>query len=156
MIPKLNAFGDYIFLIILAAASIIQAVIQKNKKEEAQKAERRRKVERELDETGEFQSREEEGGSVFDRMEEEWLPDIPKEEPKPVFQQTVRSKIAEKSKQFDIQNYKMFEGENMESPEIQRGTKLISSKSEFKQRFTKTFNLKKAVIYSEVLNRKYF
>lgn len=156
---KMNAFGDYIFLIVIVVASIVQAFVQKNKKEEAQKAERRRQIDRELegeDSSEAYPMETEEGGSIFDRMEKMLMPELPPEEVKPIVQQTVASKKKEDSLKYDIQNYKMYEGENAEPPKIKSEINPAQSKKEAPKRLSRAFDLKKAVIYSEVLNRKYF
>jgi FtsZ-interacting cell division protein ZipA len=156
---KMNAFGDYIFLIIIVVASIIQAIVQKNKKEEIQKAERRKQIDRELAEdepAEEYPMEQEEGGSIFDRMEKMLMPEPYVEEVKPKVQKTVASKKEEDALKYDIQNYKMFEGENAEPPKIEPEKKSVQTGKIIKTRLSRTFDLKKAVIYSEVLNRKYF
>lgn len=156
---KMNAFGDYIFLIIIVVASIIQAIVQKNKKEEIQKAERRKQIDRELEE-GEpvegYPMEQEEGGSIFDRMEKMLLPEPYVEEIKPKIHKTVASKKEEEAGKYDIQNYKMFEGENAGPPKTEPEKKSVQRGKMIKPGLSRTFDLKKAVIYSEVLNRKYF
>lgn len=159
IILKMSAIGDYIFLIIIVVASIVQAIMQKNKKEEAQKAERRKQVDRELNDEEpleEYPMEHEEGGSIFDRMEKMLMPELPLEEVKPKVQKTIASKKEEDAAKYDIQNYKMFEGENAEPPKIEPDKKSVQPKKIIKPRLQHTFDLKKAVIYSEVLNRKYF
>ena len=156
---EMSAFGDYIFLIIIVVASIIQAIVQKNKKEEAQKAERRKQIDRELEDeepSEEYPVEREEGGSIFDRMEKMLMPELPSEEIKPKVQKTVASKKEEDAAKYDIQNYKMFEAKNAELPRIEANVKSTQPTKQIKPRISSTFNLKKAVIYSEVLNRKYF
>lgn len=155
----MSAFGDYIFLIIIVVASIIQAIVQKNKKEEIQKAERRKQIDRELEEDEPVEGypmEQEEGGSLFDRMEKMLLPEPYVEEVKPEVQKTIASKKEEDALKYDIQNYKMFVGENVESPKTEPEKKIVQPGKIVKPRLSRTFNLKKAVIYSEVLNRKYF
>ncbi len=156
---EMNAFGDYIFLIIIVVASIVQAIVQKNKKEEAAKAERRKSVERELQEEDypeEFPRQEESGGTFFEQMERMLMPELPTEEKQPELQPEVPKKKEEIVRESSIQNYKMFEGEVHEFQKNLSGTKSQQTKEPIKPRVSRMFNLKKAVIYSEVLNRKYF
>jgi len=156
---KMSAFGDYIFLIIIVIASIVQAIVQKNKKEEAEKAERRKSVEKELEdneEPEEYSSGEGTGGSIFENMEKMVIPELLNEEKQPQVKEIVDSKNWENIEESINQKYKMFKGENKEIPKIQPETKSPQPKGKINLKIFGNFNLKKAVIYSEVLNRKYF
>ena len=168
-----SAIGDYIFLILIVLASIAQAFSQKKKKDEA-KAQRQRSLNRELDETDDEYERQEDSydqpaGSFLDQMEKMFNPDLPEDEFKPVEKNVItekKSDIQEKKEQLakmqkSLSSYISEEEHKAEIEKEHPGKPLVQQTKEIKpikirQRIREGFDLKKAVIYSEVLNRKYF
>ena len=168
-----GAVGDYIFLILIVLASIAQAFSQRKKKVEEQ-AQRHRRLEKELEETDEayerqYEEKEQPAGSFFDQMEKMFDPDLPEDEPEPVRKSIIIEKKSDieskkeelKKMQTSLSSYITDEEHNAEIQKEYPGkspmlpTKEIES-LEVRKRIREGFNLKKAVIYSEVLNRKYF
>ena len=159
------AIGDYIFLIIVVLASIIQAISKNRKKAELEKADRDDAGnEAWQDEDNQDRPRREPPknespfGSFFDEVEKMIIPEMPKEEPsmdKGYFPETkmksanatLHSNITEEelNKELEKDNSSL----NKKQPVVEKNPVKI------KRSLREGFSLKKAVIYSEILNRKY-
>jgi len=168
-----GAVGDYIFLILIVLASIAQAFSQKKKKDE-EKANRQRRLDRELEETDEeyerqYEEKNQPDGSFFDQVEKMLNPDLPEYEPEPVKKSVILEKKSDieekkdklKQMQTSLSSYITDEEHNAEIQKEYPGKPPIQQPNEIKSVKVRTgirkgFNLKEAVIYSEVLNRKFF
>ena len=162
------AIGDYIFLIIIVLASIIQAISQNRKKAEILKAEQQKtrgkaRQEEEYEDENPHEQRQEESpfGSFFDEIEKVFIPELPGEEQsgsqnnlpeketgnqQPV-NTTLHSNITEEELNLELQKDYSALDKTQQEKEV---------KPIVRKRFlTAGFDLKRAVIYSEILNRKY-
>lgn len=157
-------FGDYIFLILVIVASVVQAIVQQRKKQRLKEMEdnneqqynheeprRQREVYNPMDE-----QREDPFGTLFDRMEEMFDPvQYPSAEPEP----QMESSYDEVKPEFDqkrveeilkkTQTTKM--PGDVTAPSVYHKEK----KEPLKKSIRRDFDPRKAVIYSEIINRKY-
>jgi len=161
------AMGDYLFLIMIVLASIIQAIIQNNKKKVLQDQEQRKIVQNrgQAPEVMGYKPERMSGyepiaDNIFDPVdhifnfepqddEHNWGDDYLVSEPeekKP--EVTVESTIGSADK---LTREMM---EKQSAPPVQKPVKNISATS-YKSGIRNGFSLRKAVIYSEILNRKY-
>jgi len=162
------AVGDYIFLIIIVLASIIQAYNQNRKKAEMKRAVLPEEIVNDEQAEGEqddsprkLPRNDSPFGSFLDQMEKMLVPDISEREQSgdendiPEKKAVNRfggsitrpSNITEDELNMEMQkNYTAFDT-------YKPSKELNPVKS--KRRFREGFNMKKAVIYAEILNRKY-
>lgn len=161
------AIGDYLFLIMIVLASIIQAIIQNNKKKVIQEQEQR-KILQNRGQASEVMGYNPErmsgyepiADNIFDPVDRIFNPEpeddehywgddylvTEPEEKKP--EVTVESSIGSADK---LTREVM---EKQATPAAQKPVKNISAPG-YKSGIRNGFSLRKAVIYSEILNRKY-
>lgn len=155
--------GDYIFLIIIVIVVIIQAISQSRKKEELAKAEQQktRKAAWDDEETLMEEAREEPRdnspfGSFFDEIEKVFVPELPHEEQS-------MNQDDEGHKQLEPPVLSSIISEEELNGELQKDHSALNKNQPVKEEkpvarkgiLVTGFSLKKAVIYSEILNRKY-
>jgi len=162
------AIGDYIFLVIIILASIIQAISQNRKKAEIAKTNQQRSEEEawqneenQDDRSDEQQQEESPFGSLFDEIEKVFTPQLPGDE-----QSKSQDNLSQKSignrQSSDTTLHSNITEEEL-NKELQKEHSALDKTQQVreimpvrKRRFVRAgFDLKKAVIYSEILNRKY-
>jgi len=155
--------GDYIFIILIIVVSIVQAINKQRKKERMKQTQdnggnnsweqpkRQREPYNPMDE-----KREDPFGTLFDRMEEMFDPvQYPSQEPEPEMEMT--NKVG----QPEISNKKVEEiikkSREAKMPGDITATSVYHNekKERLKNSIRRDFNPRKAVIYSEIINRKY-
>lgn len=156
-------FGDYIFLILVIVASVVQAIVQQRKKQRLKQREdngeqykqeeprRRREVYNPMDE-----QRKDPFGTLFDRMEDMFDPvQYPSNEPEP-----------EMEPSYDVGKPEIGQKKVEEILKKAQATKIPGDitassaynkekKGSLKKSIRRDFNPRKAIIYSEIINRKY-
>lgn len=155
-------FGDYIFIILIILATIAQAVAQQRKKERLKQLEqnegpdewqqkprpnRQREVYNPMDE-----KHEEPSGTFFDRMEEIFDPiQYSPSEPEPSYYEEELEKEQEKVEEILKKN----EATPMPGDVTTQSVYHRKKKTSLKKNIRHDFDARKAVIYSEILKRKY-
>ena len=153
--------GDYIFLILVIVVTVVQAINKQRKKERLKQMSnddepgsrpeprRQREIYHPMDE----QPREP-FGTLFDRMEEMFDPiqyPTPEPEPEPTFyaekSKVIQEKISEMLKKKEASKMPG----DVTSPSIYDRKK----KEPLKKRIRRDFSPRDAIIYSEIINRKY-
>ncbi|PSK85562.1 hypothetical protein [Prolixibacter denitrificans] len=156
--------GDYVFIILIIVVSIVQAINKQRKKERMKQMQdnggnngwEQPKQQREpynpMDE-----KREDPFGTLFDRMEEVFDPvQYPSQEPEPEMEMT-NNKVG----QPEISNKKVEEiitkSRQAKMPGDITATSVYhkGKKEPLKKSIRRDFDPRKAVIYSEIINRKY-
>ncbi len=154
--------GDFLFIILIFLAVIIQLISQSRKKSELAKAIREKESREEVEDdywdnepSGQSQDNSP-SGSFFDGLEKVFVPEMPHESP------TMNYDIEEnKQPEPDIHNPVTSEVEL--NWELQKDHSALNMNQTVKvekpilrkRNYKKEFCLKRAVIYSEILNRKY-
>lgn len=170
------SIGDYVFLIMIVVISIIQAIAQNKKKKELMEQERQKPFQRKTDNSDEYDPEaapmpeyDLPGDSIYDSFENILIPDTAEaedeskhkwgddySEPSPKKQVATESKINTISQRISGYAEKLLPATDTN---VQNGlpAKLHNEPpaNTRKQRIREGFNLRKAVIYSEILNRKY-
>jgi len=161
------AIGDYIFLILIVLASIIQAIAQNNKKKVLLEQEQRRIVQNKSQDPEVMgQKPETMSGydapvdNIFNSIQKVLLPEFEEEQynwgddyAEAVTAEKNVKEVAENSEtSVKKLNPDVAEKHTMLFP--QKSVSDITATS-FKSGIRNGFNLRKAVIYSEILNRKY-
>ena len=160
-------FGDYIFLILVVVGSIIQAFTQNQKKKALQKQAQEKNGQNEDDET-EVMNRMPETmagydtpvGNIFDSSERTLIPEpeYGKYEWDDDFAQAdEKENLALVSTENPENKAETVNADIAEKYPILFPQKTVTSNPAFshKSRIREGFSLRKAVIYSEILNRKY-
>jgi len=162
------AIGDYIFLIIIVLASIIQAISQNKKKAEIaragqQKAKGQAWQEEDYQEDKPQEQPQEDSpfGSFFDEIEKVFIPELPGEEqsnnqnnfPE---KETVNQQSVNPALHSNITEEELNKEMQKDHSALAKSQQVKEERPVIKKRFIRAgFDLKKAVIYSEILNRKY-
>jgi hypothetical protein len=162
------AIGDYIFLIVIILASIIQAISQNRKKAEIAKAEQQKTREKawqdeEIQEDKHQEMTQEESplGSFFDEMEKVFIPELPDNEQSGGGNGVPDQEIVNQQADNPALNSNITEAELQK--ELHKDYSVIDKIQQSKEAnpvvrkriLAAGFDLKKAIIYSEILNRKY-
>lgn len=154
-------FGDYIFLVLVIVATVVQAIAQQRKKERMKRMgsengeqngwdepRRQREVYNPMDE-----QRGEPFGTLFDRMEEMFdpvqYPSAPEPEPSYYNQEpeVVQKKTWEPIKKSEPSKMPG----DITTPSVYHKEK----KEQIRKSIRRDFDPRKAIIYSEIINRKY-
>ena len=159
------AIGDYIFLILIVLASIIQAIAQNNKKKVLLEQEQRRIVQNKSQDPEVMGQKPEtmsgyDTPNIFNSIQKVLLPEFEEEQynwgddyAEAVTAEKNVKEVAESSEtSVKKLNPDVAEKHTMLFP--QKSVSDITATS-FKSGIRNGFNLRKAVIYSEILNRKY-
>jgi hypothetical protein len=162
------AIGDYIFLIIIILASIIQAISQNRKKTEMAKAIQQKTrtdawQDEEIQQDAHQEATQEESplGSFFDEIEKVFIPEMPGNEQSRSQNSTPDQEIVNQQADRPALHSNITEGELQK--ELQKDYSAIDKNQVPKEVkpvigrriLAAGFDLKKAIIYSEILNRKY-
>ncbi|NEW82185.1 MAG: hypothetical protein GZ094_07450 [Mariniphaga sp.] len=161
------AIGDYLFLILIVIASIIQAITQNKKKKELQEAARKKNMQTDtsVPEVLETRSETMKGyeapvHNIFDSIEQFLVPEV-EDEKYDWEDDLAEAKTAEENRE------EVFESTHQQELKLNseiaaQNTLPISQKPvsdiaavRYKSRIRDGFTLRKAVVYSEILNRKY-
>ncbi len=161
------AIGDYLFLIMIVLASIIQAITQNRKKKALQEMTQKKNAPTNtlIPDVLETKPETMKGydtpiDNIFDSIQKMLIPEF--EEEKHIWGDDYPEPTAEKkiTKESD-ESLNITEEKLMREIE-ERHTELITQKPvteiqaiRYKSRIREGFSLRKAVIYSEILNRKY-
>ena len=154
--------GDFLFLILIFLAVIIQAISQSRKKSELaktiQEKERSKAGEDNYwdDESDEQPQENSHSGSFFDELEKVFVHEMPQES-------LSMSYDNEENEQSEPEVHSPIISEEELNQELQKNHSALNINQTVKEEkpilrkrnFKKGFCLKKAVIYSEILNRKY-
>jgi hypothetical protein len=160
------AFGDYIFLIMIVLASIIQAIAQNKKKKVLMEQDQERMV-RSDNQAPEVMGQKPErmsgydipADNIFDAVGRMLTPE-PEEKEHIWGDDYLETLTAEKNAKVPVESTTSSE-EKLIPGITEKSTLLFPPKpvkvpaSSYKSRIREGFSLKKAVIYSEILNRKY-
>ena len=161
------AIGDYLFLIMIAIASIIQAISQNKKKKELQEPPQKitMQTKASVPEVLETKSETMKGyeapvHNIFDSIEQFLVPGV-EDEKYNWDDDFAAAKTAEENKEGEFES--THQKEIKLNSEIAAQNSLpISQKNvsdipivRYKSRIRDGFNLRKAIVYSEILNRKY-
>ena len=162
------AAGDYIFLIIIVLASIIQAYTQNKKKAEMKRAVLPDDIYNDEQAEGDqndlprkLPRNDSPFGSFLDQMEKMLVPDISEREQSRDDNDIPEKKAVNRVGGSITRPSNITEDEL--NKEMQKNYSALDSYQPLKdsnpvkpkRRFREGFNMKKAVIYSEILNRKY-
>lgn len=162
------AIGDYLFLILIIVASIIQAITQNKKKKTLLELDRKKKeqlnnhttdiIEKKRPET--MTGYEPPAHNIFDSIERMLVPEL-EDEQYGWGDNYAEAVIEEKSSKEEVTSSNS-STEKLNTDTAEKQASLIPQKTVFdmakishKSRIREGFNLKKAVVYSEILNRKY-
>jgi hypothetical protein len=156
-------FGDYIFLILVIVASIVQAIVQQRKKQRLKQMEdngeqykqeeprRRREVYNPMDE-----QRNDPFGTLFDRMEDMFDPvQYPSNEPEPEMEPSYDVGKPEIDQKKVEEILKKAQATKMPGDITAPSVYHKEKKDSLKKSIRRDFDPRKAVIYSEIINRKY-
>ena len=160
------AIGDYLFLIMIVVASIIQAISQNKKKKVFQEMTQKKDVETHpfvpdvLDKKPEtLKGYDSPMDNIFDSIQKMLVPEF--ESDKHIWGDDYPEPAAEKKIDDADESFGSSEEKLMHEIE-ERHTELITPKPvtenqtiRYKSRLMDGFSLRKAVVYSEILNRKY-
>jgi len=161
------AIGDYLFLIMIAIASIIQAIVQNKKKKELQETvpEKNMQTNTSVPEVLEAKTETMKGyeapvHNIFDSIEQFLVPEV-EDEKYNWDDDFAEAKTAEENKEDEFESARKQEMK-LNSEISAQNTLPISQKNvkdipvvRYKSRIRDGFSLRKAVVYSEILNRKY-
>ena len=160
------AIGDYLFLIMIVVASIVQTISQNKKKKVLQEMTMKKDPQTAtiMPEVLETKPEKMKGydspiDSIFDSIQKMLVPEF--EEEKHIWGDDYPEPKAEKIIDKAVENLNDSEAKLMREID-ERHTELITSKPvteikaiRYKSRIRDGFSLRKAVVYSEILNRKY-
>ena len=161
------AIGDYLFLIVIAIASIIQAISQNKKKKELQETARNKNLQTNTSvpevletKTETMKGHEAPVRDIFDSIEQFLVPEVEGEKYN-WNDDFAEAKTAEENKEDEFESTPKQEIK-LNSEISAQNTLPISQKNvkdipvvRYKSRIRDGFSLRKAVVYSEILNRKY-
>jgi hypothetical protein len=161
------AIGDYIFLIMIVLASVIQAISQNKKKKALREPVQTGRVQTSNPQDDVLQKKAETGtgndkpfDTIFDSIGRVLVPDF--EDESHTWGDDYPVTATERKNQYEVVDYSdiakalsadYVASEHME-PVIPKPVTL-NPVSSYRPLFRDGFNLKKAVIYSEILNKKY-
>ncbi|GET32404.1 hypothetical protein PbJCM13498_12670 [Prolixibacter bellariivorans] len=156
-------FGDYIFLILVIVASVVQAIVQQRKKQRLKQMEdngeqynheepkRQREVYNPMDE-----QREDPFGTLFDHMEEMFDPvQYPSNEPEPQMEPSYDTGKPEIDQKKVEEILKKAQATKMPGDITAPSVYHKEKKDSLRKNIRRDFDPRKAVIYSEIINRKY-
>jgi len=161
------AIGDYLFLILIVVASIIQAIVQNKKKKELQETAQKKNTQTDTSvpevletKTETMKGYEAPVHDIFDSIEQFLVPEV-EDEKYNWDDDFTAAKTAEEDKEVEIERDQHQE-KKLNAGIAHQNTLPISQKNvtdipaiRYKSRIRDGFSLRKAVVYSEILNRKY-
>jgi len=160
------SIGDYIFLIMIVVVSIIQAITQNKKKralmdqEQARPAQKNAQTFRDYEKEPETMAGYETPlDNIFDSFERVLTPEI--EDEKYGWGDDYAEEVKEEKPEKEVKSTK-YQTEKLIAERVEKSPVLLTPKSTAelpvksrKSAIREGFSLRKAVIYSEILNRKY-
>jgi len=161
------AIGDYLFLILIVIASIIQAITQNKKKKELQETAQKENMRTDtsspevmVTKTETMKGYEAPVHDIFDSIEQFLVPEV-EDEKYNWDDDFTAAKTAEENKEVEFESAQQHEMKL--NADISAQNTLPISKTNvthipavrYKSRIRDGFSLRKAVVYSEILNRKY-
>ena len=162
------AIGDYLFLILIVVASIIQTISQNKKKKALQEVAQKKKEQNNSQTTDVMERRPETMtgydtpiDNIFDSIEKMLVPEL--EDGKHIWGDDYRETETENKNAKEVVGSSNNKEEKLNQNIEGKHTELIPHKSvtggiptvSYKSSIREGFSLRKAVVYSEILNRKY-